>query len=193
MRHDIGCAPGDAGKQPLVGRSRADEGIAAVIDRDDDHIDAADERVGCGAQMIGPKYRTVGADHDGRAGRGRQHRVHALAEIAIRLDRNRDARHGRDRLKYRMALIGRGPQRHRADASGSRGLDRAFDQPRLQRGGAVRSERGREARLGKTRQRRLGKDRDRDRFRNAAGHSHRSARASRARRPRRTRGEGATS
>ena len=161
--HHVGRAPAHRGKQCGLRRPHADERIAAVLCRNDYRVGAAAQDVRRAAQVVGGERGAIGADDQARSVRRRDRREHARAEIAVTLARERDAARAH-RLERRMRLVGRGPQRHRADGGGACGGDCACDQPRLQRGGAVGAEHRDEPRLGEARNRRLGQYRDGDRL-----------------------------
>ena len=162
--HDAGRAPGYVREQRRFGRPHADQGVAAVLRRNDDHVGVIAQNLGRRAQVIRCEGRAVAADHQHAGVRPRDGRQHARAKVAIRLARERDGKARTNRLKGGMSLVRRRPQADRTDGGSTRGFDRALDQAALQHCGAAGSQHRDEPRLGETRYRRLGQHRDRDRL-----------------------------
>ncbi len=138
LRHHLVRAPTHAGEQRGQGLAQPDQHIAPVFGGQDDGIAAAAQHLGGHAQMRGHHGGTICAEYQGRAVCRPQRGEHARAEVAVRLACERDVKARGQRLEYDMGLVRRRPHRHRPDTGGAGGVDRAFDQARLQpRGAAV--------------------------------------------------------
>ncbi len=151
-----------------------DQHVAAVLGGNDRGIASVPQGVRGISQVLRFERRTIAADHE-RGACGLERAVHARAEIAVGLARERDRKPLRELAK--MRFLGSGPQAHRPGRGGACGCERPErrDQPRF----------------GQARKRRLGEDRNRDRLN--VRHSRSVWRARRDPRPGRRPGAAATS